>query len=86
MLAFEQDTQSQDNGNVTSSESCELNENKNKKKRRGGDTCADPCSVWYPGAWPFQAPEVNNMANYFGRLPRLHAYLDLRSYGQMRML
>src|ERR1019366_368775 len=33
---------------------------------------------------PFQAPEVNNMENYFSRLPRLKGFLDLRSYGQMR--
>ncbi|KAI9465782.1 hypothetical protein BJY52DRAFT_1113377 [Lactarius psammicola] len=44
---------------------------------------ADPCSHWYPGNRPFQAPEVNNMENYFSRLPRLKGFLDLRSYGQM---
>jgi hypothetical protein len=44
----------------------------------------DPCSHWYPGNRPFQAPEVNNMENYFRRLPRLKGFLDLRSYGQMR--
>ncbi|KAI0277041.1 Zn-dependent exopeptidase [Russula aff. rugulosa BPL654] len=43
----------------------------------------DPCSHWYPGSRPFQAPEVNNMENYFRRLPRLKGFLDLRSYGQM---
>ncbi|KAF8483597.1 hypothetical protein DFH94DRAFT_722874 [Russula ochroleuca] len=43
----------------------------------------DPCSDWYPGNRPFQAPEVNNMENYFSRLPRLKGFLDLRSYGQM---
>ncbi|KAI9512002.1 peptidase M14 [Russula earlei] len=43
----------------------------------------DPCSYWYPGTRPFQAPEVNNMDNYFSRLPRLKGFLDLRSYGQM---
>ncbi|KAI0300500.1 hypothetical protein B0F90DRAFT_1846663 [Multifurca ochricompacta] len=43
----------------------------------------DPCSHWYPGNRPFQAPEVNNMENYFSRLPRLKGFLDLRSYGQM---
>ncbi|KAI0037176.1 hypothetical protein K488DRAFT_75503 [Vararia minispora EC-137] len=50
------------------------------KKKRGA---ADPCSHWYPGSRPFQAPEVNNMANYFETLPHLRAYIDLRSYGQM---
>lgn len=44
----------------------------------------NPCSDWYPGSRPFQAPEVNNMENYFRRLPRLKGFLDLRSYGQMR--
>lgn len=44
----------------------------------------DPCSHWYPGKRPFQAPEVNNMENYFSRLPRLKSFLDLRSYGQIR--
>lgn len=44
---------------------------------------ANPCSHWYPGNRPFQAPEVNNMENYFSRLPRLKGFLDLRSYGQM---
>ncbi|KAF8504547.1 hypothetical protein F5888DRAFT_1799245 [Russula emetica] len=43
----------------------------------------DSCSEWYPGSRPFQAPEVNNMENYFRRLPRLKGFLDLRSYGQM---
>jgi len=43
----------------------------------------DPCSHWYPGNRPFQAPEVNNMENYFSRLPHLKGFLDLRSYGQM---
>ncbi|KAI0041581.1 hypothetical protein FA95DRAFT_1610896 [Auriscalpium vulgare] len=43
----------------------------------------DPCSHWYPGHRPFQAPEVNSMANYIEQLPQLSAFLDLRSYGQM---
>ncbi|KAH9975486.1 hypothetical protein BGW80DRAFT_1251030 [Lactifluus volemus] len=43
----------------------------------------DPCSHWFPGQRPFQAPEVNNMENYFSHLPRLKGFLDLRSYGQM---
>jgi hypothetical protein len=52
-----------------------------KKKQKGA---ADPCSHWYPGARPFQAPEVNSMANYFETLPRARAYVDLRTYGQLR--
>jgi hypothetical protein len=32
---------------------------------------------------PFQAPEVNNIANYISTLPNLKAFIDLRSYGQM---
>ncbi|KAL1943969.1 hypothetical protein VTO73DRAFT_3787 [Trametes versicolor] len=44
---------------------------------------ADPCSPWYPGHRPFEAPEVNNIANFITTLPSLKAYVDLRSYGQM---
>ncbi|KAI0764918.1 hypothetical protein C8Q74DRAFT_1284717 [Fomes fomentarius] len=44
---------------------------------------ADPCSTWYPGHRPFEAPEVNNIANFITTLPSLKAYIDLRSYGQM---
>ncbi|KAI0371997.1 hypothetical protein BV20DRAFT_941130 [Pilatotrama ljubarskyi] len=44
---------------------------------------ADPCSPWYPGHRPFEAPEVNNIANFITTLPSLKAYIDLRSYGQM---
>ena len=47
---------------------------------------ADPCSTWYPGHRPFEAPEVNNIANYIQTLPDLKAFIDLRSYGQMRTL
>ncbi|KAI0055428.1 peptidase M14 [Artomyces pyxidatus] len=43
----------------------------------------DTCSHWYPGRRPFQAPEVNNIANYILQKPRLKAFMDLRSYGQM---
>jgi hypothetical protein len=43
----------------------------------------DPCSPWYPGHRPFEAPEVNNIANYISTLPKLIAFVDLRSYGQM---
>lgn len=45
----------------------------------------DPCSHWYPGAYPFQAPEVIAIANYIRRTPEIRAFLDLRSYGQMCM-
>ncbi|KAF9443913.1 peptidase M14 [Macrolepiota fuliginosa MF-IS2] len=44
---------------------------------------ADPCSHWYPGHRPFEAPEVNNIANFVTTLPNLVGFLDLRSYGQM---
>ncbi|KXN81964.1 Putative metallocarboxypeptidase ECM14 [Leucoagaricus sp. SymC.cos] len=44
---------------------------------------ADPCSHWYPGHRPFEAPEVNNIANFVITLPNLAGFLDLRSYGQM---
>ncbi|KAL7284162.1 hypothetical protein ACG7TL_001444 [Trametes sanguinea] len=44
---------------------------------------ADPCSPWYPGHRPFEAPEVNNIANFITTLPSLKAFVDLRSYGQM---
>ena len=41
----------------------------------------DPCSSWYPGHRPFEAPEVNNIANFITTLPSLKAFVDLRSYG-----
>ncbi|KAF5354182.1 hypothetical protein D9756_006896 [Leucocoprinus leucothites] len=44
---------------------------------------ADPCSFWFPGHRPFEAPEVNNIANFVTTLPNLVGFLDLRSYGQM---
>lgn len=44
----------------------------------------DPCSVWYPGHRPFEAPEVNNIANLVITIPNLVGFIDLRSYGQMR--
>jgi extracellular matrix protein 14 len=47
-------------------------------------TPTDPCSHWYPGQRPFEAPEVNNIANFVSTLPNLMAFVDLRSYGQMR--
>ena len=62
----------------------------NKKKN---EEPADPCSVWYPGHRPFEAAEVNNIANYITKVSGVHkgagkggivAILDLRSYGQMR--
>ncbi|KAI0696615.1 hypothetical protein BC835DRAFT_1405907 [Cytidiella melzeri] len=46
-------------------------------------TGTDPCAHWYPGHRAFEAPEVNNIANYITTLPNLRAYIDLRSYGQM---
>ncbi|KAG8702810.1 putative metallocarboxypeptidase ecm14 [Ceratobasidium sp. 395] len=45
----------------------------------------DPCSHWYPGAYPFQAPEVTAIANYIRRTPKIRAFIDLRSYGQKLM-
>ncbi|THH04626.1 hypothetical protein EW145_g5378 [Phellinidium pouzarii] len=48
-----------------------------------GPLPADPCSHWYPGHRPYEAPEVNNIANYVTRASDLEAFLDLRSYGQM---
>jgi len=44
---------------------------------------ADPCTHWYPGHRAFEAPEVNNIANYITTLPALRGYIDLRSYGQI---
>ncbi|KAH8110918.1 hypothetical protein DFH11DRAFT_727843 [Phellopilus nigrolimitatus] len=63
-----------------------------KKKKKGkkpktptapAPAPADPCSHWYPGHRPFEAPEVNNIANYVTQTPALAAFLDLRNYGQM---
>ncbi|KAM5537131.1 hypothetical protein V8D89_009277 [Ganoderma adspersum] len=51
--------------------------------RPGKGDDADPCSTWYPGHRAFEAPEVNNIANYVQTLPNLKAFIDLRSYGQM---
>ncbi|KAG8699888.1 putative metallocarboxypeptidase ecm14 [Ceratobasidium sp. 394] len=45
----------------------------------------DPCSHWYPGAYPFQAPEVTAIANYIRRTLKIRAFIDLRSYGQKLM-
>ena len=45
----------------------------------------DPCSHWYPGAFPFQSPEVAAIANYIRRTPKIRAFIDLRSYGQQLM-
>lgn len=57
-------------------------------QQREGDAAprepTDPCSHWYPGLRPFQAPEVNNIANWVMTLPNLVGFFDLRSYGQMR--
>jgi len=43
----------------------------------------DPCSHWYPGHYPFESPEVNNIANLIITIPNLVGFVDLRSYGQM---
>ena len=59
-----------------------MNETEDFKPGRGAD--ADPCSTWYPGHRAFEAPEVNNIANFVTTLPSLKAFIDLRSYGQMR--
>ena len=50
----------------------------------GGPTAApaNPCSHWYPGSRPFEAPEVNSLANYINSLHNPVAFVDLRSYGQ----
>ncbi|KAI0070746.1 hypothetical protein K474DRAFT_1631397 [Panus rudis PR-1116 ss-1] len=52
---------------------------RNKKPR----VPTDPCSHWYPGHRAFEAPEVNNIANYITTQPNLQAFVELRSYGQM---
>lgn len=61
-----------------------------KKKKKKGP--ADPCSHWYPGHRAFEAPEVNNLANYITAVNGVGngagkggivGFLDLRSYGQM---
>ncbi|KAK0199600.1 peptidase M14 [Desarmillaria ectypa] len=55
----------------------------NVKYFRKPKTPVDPCSHWFPGHRPFEAPEVNNLANFITTLPNLLAFVDLRSYGQM---
>ena len=59
-------------------------EDENGVFEAGRGANADPCSTWYPGHRPFEAPEVNNIANFVTTLPSLKAFVDLRSYGQMR--
>ncbi|KAI1798163.1 hypothetical protein LXA43DRAFT_875915 [Ganoderma leucocontextum] len=54
-----------------------------ESSRPGKGSDADPCSTWYPGHRAFEAPEVNNIANYIQTLPNVKAFVDLRSYGQM---
>ncbi|THU92100.1 hypothetical protein K435DRAFT_967814 [Dendrothele bispora CBS 962.96] len=56
------------------------------KKNKPPKEPVDPCSHWYPGHRPFEAPEANNIANYMTTLPNLVAFVDLRSYGQMLSL
>ncbi|KAI0682248.1 hypothetical protein C8Q76DRAFT_763657 [Earliella scabrosa] len=58
-------------------------EDENGVFEAGRGANADPCSTWYPGHRPFEAPEVNNIANFITTLPSLKAFVDLRSYGQM---
>ncbi|CAL1710857.1 unnamed protein product [Somion occarium] len=53
------------------------------KKKKPPRVPTDPCSHWYPGHRAFESPEVNNIANYITILPRLQAFVELRSYGQM---
>ncbi len=55
----------------------------NAKYFKKPKTPVDPCSHWFPGHRPFEAPEVNNLANFITTLPNLLAFVDLRSYGQM---
>ncbi|KAG8907769.1 putative metallocarboxypeptidase ecm14 [Tulasnella sp. 403] len=45
----------------------------------------DPCSHWYPGNQPFQAVEAKAISAYISRTPNIHAFLDLRNYGQLVM-
>ncbi|KAG6885190.1 hypothetical protein C0993_004974 [Termitomyces sp. T159_Od127] len=54
-----------------------------KAQKRARGSSGDPCSHWYPGQRPFEAPEVNNIANMVAQIPDLVGFLDLRSYGQM---
>lgn len=56
---------------------------KKKKKKKPKNPLPEPCSHWFPGHRAFQAPEVNNLANYINTLPNLVGFVDLRSYGQM---
>jgi hypothetical protein len=52
------------------------------------DPESDPCRHWWPGSRPFEAHEVNALASYLtyrtGGQGHVVAFLDLRSYGQMR--
>ncbi|KAF4584886.1 putative metallocarboxypeptidase ecm14 [Pleurotus pulmonarius] len=64
--------------------------NLGKGKRKKKPVPDDPCSTWYPGHRAFEAPEVNNLANFVSTLngaggphAKIKAFVDLRSYGQM---
>jgi len=50
-----------------------------------GNPTSDPCSPLFPGHRPFEAPEVNIVANYITQQVgnKAAAFLELRSYGQM---
>ncbi|KAL1677460.1 hypothetical protein EV122DRAFT_214135 [Schizophyllum commune] len=63
-----------------------------KKKHNRPKPTPNPCSASFPGSRPFQAPEVNALANYVtaigsgvGGAPgrEIGVYIDLRSFGQM---
>jgi extracellular matrix protein 14 len=54
------------------------------KKPKKSPTPTDPCHHWFPGHRAFEAPEVNNLANWITTLPNLIGFFNLRSYGQMR--
>ncbi|KAJ7158035.1 hypothetical protein C8R43DRAFT_996655 [Mycena crocata] len=84
-----------DEDDVAEASKDDLGKNKkNKKKKKKKQEPADPCSHWYPGHRAFEAPEVNNLANYITAVNGvgkgagkgeggIAAFFDLRSYGQM---
>ncbi|KAL0567158.1 hypothetical protein V5O48_014833 [Marasmius crinis-equi] len=70
-------------GFFQSNDSVSDNSPESQKKKKPKRPPADPCSHWYPGHRAFEAPEVNNIANWVGTLPNLVGLLELRAYGQM---
>lgn len=47
---------------------------------------SNPCSETFAGPAPFSEIESLNLANYFGSIPDVVAYLSFHSYGQYMLI